>query len=195
VFLAGYPLFSERSLLPPRGSLDLHLHEVLIASSMILAAIFVARTDSRLAAVVGLGIMGIGTALQFLILGGPDLAMTQLAVETLSVLLFVYVLFQMPRFDQTTSRAIRIRDLLLSLVVGTFFTGLLWTIDTQGSASQLSQYFAEYSLSEGRGRNVVNVILVDFRALDTMGEICVLTVAALGVFGLLRFGRPPREVA
>ena len=76
--------------------------------------------------------------------------------------------------------------LVVAVAASRLFTSLVWGIATEGGASALSPYFAEHSLSEGKGHNVVNVILVDFRALDTMGEITVLSVAALGVYGLMR---------
>ncbi|MHC4261018.1 MAG: hydrogen gas-evolving membrane-bound hydrogenase subunit E [Planctomycetota bacterium] len=186
VVLAGYPLFVDRAPLPPPGALDVKLHEVVIMISMLFAAWFCARTESRLAAVVTLGVIGIGVALHFMILGGPDLAMTQLSIETLSVILFVYVLHRLPRFAHFTTAAERRRDLVLSLVVGAFFTAILWSLAAHGGGSLLSPYFAEQSLPEGKGRNVVNVILVDFRGLDTMGEVTVLAVAAMGVYGLMR---------
>ena len=184
--LAGYPLFVDRAPLPPFGGFDIKLHEVVIMLTMLLSAAFVARTDSRLSAVVALGVVGIGVALHYMILGGPDLAMTQLSIETLSVVLFVYVLHRLPRFAHFTTAAERRRDLVLSLIVGMFFTSILWALASAGGGSLLSPYFAEQSYPEGKGRNVVNVILVDFRGLDTMGEITVLSVAAMGVYGLLR---------
>ena len=184
--LAGYPLFADRAPLPPFGVLDIKLHEVAVMGAMLVAAGFCVRTDSRLAAVVTLGVIGIGVALHFMILGGPDLAMTQLSIETLSVILFVYVLHRLPRFAHFTSAAERRRDMVLSLIVGSFFTALVWSLATDGTVSLLSPSFADQSVPEGKGRNVVNVILVDFRALDTMGEITVLAVAAMGVFGLMR---------
>ncbi|QDU65576.1 hydrogen gas-evolving membrane-bound hydrogenase subunit E [Engelhardtia mirabilis] len=186
IVLAGYPLFSDRAPLPPLAVLDIRLYEGLIVMAMLMATLFATGTDSRLAAVVALGLIGIGVAINFMIMGGPDLAMTQLAIETLSVLLFVFILHRLPRFEHFTSLAERRRDLVLSLMVGAFFTSLVWGIATEGGESALSPYFAEHSLSEGKGHNVVNVILVDFRGLDTMGEITVLAVAALGVFGLMR---------
>jgi multicomponent Na+:H+ antiporter subunit A len=171
---------------------DLRLHEIAAGGVLILGVAVMLRTDSRLTAVAALGVVGLVVTLVFLLLGGPDLAMTQFAVETLSVLLFMLVLWRLPKFLSWTGAAVRARDALVSVAVGGLVAYLLLAATSVPVESALSSYFAESSLPLGKGRNVVNVILVDFRALDTLGEITVLALAALGVHGLMGL-RPEQE--
>jgi multicomponent Na+:H+ antiporter subunit A len=167
------------------GPLDLRVHEIAAGGVLILGVAVMLRTDSRLTAVAALGVVGLVVTLVFLLLGGPDLAMTQFAVETLSVLLFMLVLWRLPKFLPWTGAAVRTRDAVVSVAVGGLVAYLLLAATSVPVDSTLSSYFAESSLPLGKGRNVVNVILVDFRALDTLGEITVLALAALGVYGLM----------
>ena len=124
--------------------------------------------------------------LLFLLFSAPDLAMTQFAVETLTVLLFVFVIYRLPHFATLSSQATRLRDGLVAVAAGLMMTLLVLAAVNVPHPLQVSTYYAEQSWLAAYGRNVVNVILVDFRALDTLGEIVVLTVAALGVHALLR---------
>jgi multicomponent Na+:H+ antiporter subunit A len=123
------------------------------------------------------------------VLGAPDLAITQFLVETLFVVLIILVLPQLPTFAQLTSPGARARDMVLALSVGAGFAVLAYWASPPAGIGPLPEYFALHSYSEAHGRNVVNVILVDFRALDTLGEITVLGVAAIGVWALVKFRR------
>lgn len=162
------------------------LHEWLTAAVILAGAFMATITTSRLAAVAALGTVGYGVALIYIIFGAPDLAMTQFCIETLSIILFVLVLHKLPRFTLLSSSGSRFRDLLVALSIGGIMTMLVLLAIAQPMTPQISSWFLEQSLPLGHGRNVVNVILVDFRALDTLGEITVLAVAALGVYGLLK---------
>jgi multicomponent Na+:H+ antiporter subunit A len=170
-------------------------YELLAAAAMVTGAALVVRARSILFAVASLGIVGYGLALLFLFFGGPDLALTQLAVETLTVILFVLVLRRLPPLRSLSSPSKRIRDAVLALAGGAVMTGIVLATAASYHPAPLRTYFAEASVPLAHGRNVVNVILVDFRALDTLGEITVLGVAALGVLALLRLreGSPPEE--
>ena len=166
----------------PDGS----LHEWLTGLVILAGALMAAVTRSRLAAVAALGVVGYGVALIYIIFGAPDLAMTQFCIETLSIILFVLVLHKLPHFTILSSTATRLRDLTIALGIGTVMTWLVLRAVSQPLLPSLSSWFMQQSLPAGHGRNVVNVILVDFRALDTLGEITVLAVAALGVYGMLK---------
>ena len=133
-----------------------------------------------------LGVVGYGVAVVFLLFGGPDLALTQFAIETLSVLLFVLVLRRLPRLRVLSPRSERIRDGVVAVAGGVFVTALVLAATAAPHPTPLRDYFGATSLALANGRNVVNVILVDFRGFDTLGEITVLAVAALGVVALLR---------
>jgi multicomponent Na+:H+ antiporter subunit A len=160
---------------------------------MVLAAMSAAASRSRLGSVAAMGVVGFGVALVFLFFGAPDLALTQAIVETLTVVVFLLALLHLPRYDDSTRRP-RGRDLALALGVGGLMTSLVLLATQHQLYPSISGYFLERSVPEAHGRNVVNVILVDFRALDTLGEITVLAVAAVGVSSLLKLrpGGPAR---
>ena len=142
--------------------------------------------ESRLAAVAALGVVGLVVALIFLLFGAPDLAITQFLVETLTVILLVLVLYHLPRFAKLSSAGARLRDAVVALSAGALITTLALGVAGVARDPALADYYAATSAPEAHGRNIVNVILVDFRALDTLGEITVLAVAAVGVHGLLK---------
>ena len=167
---------------PPRW------HEISLAALIMLAAISAARARSAMAAVLSLGTVGYGLALLYVLYGAPDLAATQFAVETLTVVLFVLVFYELRNFYDATSRWSRARDAILAGSVGLSIALLVLATSATGITSRLGGYFIDAAPSLGHGRNVVNVILVDFRALDTMGEITVLVTVAVGVRALLRIG-------
>jgi multicomponent Na+:H+ antiporter subunit A len=157
-----------------------------VVLAMLAGAVAVLRAKTLLVAVAALGVVGYGIAVVFLLFSGPDLALTQFAIETLSALLFLLVLRRLPRLRTVSTRAERLRDGAVALAGGVFVTVLVLAATAAPHPTKLRDYFASASLALANGRNVVNVILVDFRALDTLGEITVLSVAALGVAALLQ---------
>ena len=182
--------FMESGGLPSKLPLPSgYLHEWLAAGIILAGALAVTFTDSRLGAVAALGTVGYGVSLVYIIYGAPDLAMTQFCIETLSIVLFVLVLYRLPLFALLSTPAVRLRDAGMSAIIGGLMSLLMLYVVSQPLVPHVSEYFLANSLTAAHGRNVVNVILVDFRALDTLGEITVLAVAALGVFGLLRQSR------
>jgi multicomponent Na+:H+ antiporter subunit A len=192
VGLTGYSLVHNGGLPGVSLPADLRFYEVGLAVLILLAALAAVRSSSRLGAVAALGVVGFGVALLFLFFGAPDLAMTQFLVETLTVILLVLVLYRLPRYVSLTSPPAHLRDLLIALTAGGVMTALVLAAAIVPRDSAVSRYYAEHSLPEAHGRNIVNVILVDFRGLDTLGEITVLAVAAVGVYALLKL-RPDKE--
>ena len=168
----------------PRTSIT--AHDVLIVFIIIAGAIAATVVRSTMSAVLSLGAVGYGVAMMFLSFGAPDLAMTQFSVETLTVLIYVLVFRHFRRLGELSPRLVRARDALIAVGSGAFIGGLLLSVATSETAPRLKEYFAEFGPTLGHGRNIVNVILVDFRAFDTLGEITVLATAAIGVRGLLR---------
>ncbi|NDJ84504.1 MAG: putative monovalent cation/H+ antiporter subunit A [Chloroflexi bacterium] len=165
---------------------DVRFYEAAIAVMIAVAALAVVQARSRLVAVAALGVVGYGVALLFILFGAPDLAMTQFEIETLTVILFVLVLYRLPKFRAFSTLGTRIRDSIIAVTAGAIMTTLVLIITSEPLQSRLTPFFAENSYTEAKGRNVVNVILVDFRGFDTMGEVTVLAVAAIGVFALLK---------
>jgi multicomponent Na+:H+ antiporter subunit A len=153
---------------------------------IVAGAIGVLRARSRLVAVIMLGAVGYGVSMIFVFFSAPDLAVTQFSIETLSVILFILVLYRLPRFQTLTRPRSRLSDGVTACASGALITVLMLAAMAMTSETPLKDYFARYCLSGGKGHNIVNVILVDFRGFDTMGEITVLSVAAIGVFALLK---------
>ncbi len=193
VMLPIYTLLSGGGIPIPNEIPEVKLYELGIALMIICAAIGATRTRSRLTAVVCLGAVGYGVSLVYIFYGAPDLAMTQFVIETLTVLIFVLVLYRLPRFTHFTSEFVKFRDMVLAGFAGAFITILIIAALRIEIAPTISDYFAENSASKAYGRNIVNVILVDFRSLDTLGEILVLSIAAIGAFGLLRLTKVEKK--
>jgi len=156
-------------------------------------AIGAARARRRLVAVIFLSTVGYGMAGLFVVNGAPDLALTQAAIETLTTVLFVLVLRNLPgRFGRRPPVGRPVR-LLVAGLVGLLVFGFAMAASQIGPDPTVSEEMVAEALPEGDGRNVVNVILVDMRALDTLGEITVLAVAAVGAVALARAGRRRRR--
>jgi multicomponent Na+:H+ antiporter subunit A len=131
-------------------------------------------------------------ALIFVLYGAPDLAMTQFLIETLTVILFVLVFYHLPREPETTRTPARLRDAIVAISTGCLMTALVLVAAEAQLHPSISHYYSDNSVTAAHGRNVVNVILVDYRGLDTLGEITVLAVAAVGVYALMKL-RPLSE--
>ena len=162
---------------------DVRFYEVVVGSIIFAAALVAARANSRISAVAALAVVGYGVALIYCLYGAPDLALTQILVETLTLVLFVLVVVRLPQFSTLSSPWQRRRDAILAGCGGLVITLLVLKALHVDSGPRISVYFVENAL-RAHGRNVDNVIIVDFRALDTLGEITVLGIAALGVFAL-----------
>jgi multicomponent Na+:H+ antiporter subunit A len=193
VLVGGAALVTDAGLgsAVPRTSIT--AYDVLIVFLIVGGAIAAAFARSTISAVLALGAVGYGVATMFLSFGAPDLAMTQFSVETLTVLIYVLVFRHFRLLGPLSPRRVRARDGLIAIGIGLFIGGLLVSIATTETAPRLREYFAEFGPTLGHGRNIVNVILVDFRAFDTLGEITVLATAAFGVRGLLRFAADGRQ--
>lgn len=165
---------------------DIGLHEWVLALVALVAAIATVRAQTFLRAVMALGVVGYSVALIFVLYGAPDLAMTQFLIETLSLILFVFVFYYMPPFKRFSPRRVILRHVAIGTAVGALFTSLVLVATSVQWHPTISTYFSENSYVMGQGRNIVNVILVDFRGFDTLGEITVLAVAGIGVYSLIR---------
>ena len=150
-----------------------------------LGVVVVAR--SRVLAVCALGVVGSGAALIFLVYGAPDLALTQLLVETLTLIIVAIVLLRLPPLEKTAGAHSPGRwfDALVAVGAGTLVAALTLAVTGGPLDRQLTAFFEQNSFIAAHGRNIVNVILVDFRSLDTLGEIVVVATAGLAGFSLL----------
>lgn len=188
ILFVGLPLFLNFGALTWRLSPPPLLYELIVSAVIILAALMVTFARSRLAAVAALGVVGYGIAILFLYFNAPDLAMTQFSIETFTVILFVLVLYRLPAFKAITSPAGRLRDLVIAVLAGGFMAMLVLLVTAVPQSQHVIDYYAQNSYTLAKGQNVVNVILVDFRGFDTLVEISVLSVAAIGVYALIRRG-------
>jgi multicomponent Na+:H+ antiporter subunit A len=166
--------------------LELTFYEVAILGIMLLGTFFAVFTPTRLGAVAAMGVVGYSICLLFVFYSAPDLAMTQFTIDTLTVILFVLVLYKLPKYLKYTSRVQRFRDWVVALMFGAMITMIALAVLAEPGEKEVGKYYAENAYVKAKGKNIVNVILVDFRGLDTMVEITVLAIAALGVFGLLK---------
>ncbi len=154
----------------------------------------------RLAALALMGGAGLVTCITFVWFSAPDLALTQLLVEVVTTVLLLLGLRWLPQRFETgrvgalpTIQPHRVRDFIIAVTAGGGLAMLAYAVMTRPMPDSISRYFVERAYTEGGGTNVVNVILVDFRGFDTLGEITVLGVVALSVYALLRRFRPAPE--
>lgn len=174
----GLPHFSS--------TLDLTLYEWGMVVLMLSSTAFAVITRSRFASIISLGALGFSVALIFVHFSAPDLGITQVLVETLTVLLLVLVLVKVPGFARYSSTSEVVKDATVALFAGTVLSAVVMAAIPVQWSPAISSYFIDNSYELGKGRNIVNVILVDFRALDTLGEIFVLAIAALGIYSMMK---------
>jgi multicomponent Na+:H+ antiporter subunit A len=187
VVSAGYGFFSHSESFPSIAFPLISWREFLLTIVISAAVITVVMTRSRLLAVCGLGVIGAGIALIFLSYGAPDVALTQLLVETLTVIIVSIILLRLPRLrlKPIQYRPQRIFDASLALGAGVLVTTLLLAVLSHDLDRSVTAFFEQNSYLAAHGRNIVNVILVDFRSMDTLGEIIVVATAGLAGYALI----------
>jgi multicomponent Na+:H+ antiporter subunit A len=160
--------------------------QVAVALIIVIAAVLTTRSRRRLKAVVMVGVTGYGTAMLFVLHGAPDLALTQVLVETVTLVVFVLVLRRLPEYftDRPWTQR-RYWQMAIGTLVAVTVGGLMLIATGARTAAPVSADFPAEAVAFGGGYNVVNVTLVDIRAWDTMGEIAVLVAAATGVASLV----------
>ncbi|MED3648149.1 Na+/H+ antiporter subunit A, partial [Halalkalibacterium halodurans] len=162
----------------------------------VLTLVFIGSTlaipfiNHRITAIIVVGVIGFLLALFFVIFRAPDLALTQLLVETVTVVLFMLAFYHLPelRKEKFTPR-FNLVNLFISIGVGGLVTLIAlssFALGTEAGLGTISEYFIENSKELAGGYNMVNVILVDFRGLDTLLEVLVLGIAALGVIAMIK---------
>lgn len=170
---------------------NVSLLDWIIGAGTIVTALSVAFQKTALGSVAVTGGVGFLLALYFGVHGAPDVAATQFAVETLVVIIFVLVIFHLSRYRSLTNPRTKLIDGLVAIAFGGLMAALTFTVASRPAPESISAFHAERSVVDAFGRNIVNVILVDFRALDTLGEVFVVATAAMGVFTLLALRTKP----
>jgi multicomponent K+:H+ antiporter subunit A len=180
-FYSSAPLFGTRTFL------EVDWITMIAALILIIAAIFTALYHhQRFIAVISIGVVGLIVSLIFIKFSAPDLALTQLSVEVVTIVLLLLALYYLPQITPKESSKGRLtKDATIAILsaVGVF---VLTLSVLSKEYTTIGTYFLENALTGGGGTNVVNVILVDFRGFDTLGEITVLAIAGLGIFAMLQ---------
>ncbi len=191
VLVAGGTLV--RSGLLSRGSLSSEAYawpELLMTALLVAAALGVVLAPTRLGAILSLGAVGSMVTLLYVRFRAPDLALTQLLIEALTVILLLQVFHYLPPgFEEHVRPRRAALEIAVAASVGLLMAGLVLMANGVQFAPPIARYYLEQSAPLAHGHNVVNVILVDFRGYDTLGEITVLATAAIGVYALLRVRR------
>lgn len=167
--------------------------EITLAVVAVCAALAVATFKRRIWAILALSVVGYCVSFYFILMRAPDLALTQLMVETISTVLYLLVLYKLPYGmipdNPPTPNGRRTINALIGCLVGL----VAFTVCMLGQGTKyfdtIAWYYNENSLKLAGGNNIVNVTLVDFRGFDTMGEITVLSLAAIGVYIMIKLGR------
>jgi len=183
---AGWPLFEMNQLVGGKELTPISVHTALGAALLMIGAIStVIWYRTRMISLLMISVVGLMVSVAFTRFSAPDLALTQLTVEVVTVILLMLALFFLPQHSPRESSSMRIlRDLGISTALGIVIGSICYAIITRPFES-ISDFFIANAKTGGGGTNVVNVILVDFRGFDTLGEICVLGIAALGISKLL----------
>jgi multicomponent K+:H+ antiporter subunit A len=175
------PILGQRELLP------IDFVSVLAAVVLIVASIMtVVWHRQRLLSLIMIGVVGLIVSLVFVKFSAPDLALTQLSVEIVTIVLLLLALYFLPQTSPKEINRLRIsRDVIIAVLSGVGVMILVMAVLTR-DFMPISEFFLANSVPGGGGTNVVNVILVDFRGTDTLGEIVVLALAGLAIFALLK---------
>lgn len=159
------------------------------------AAIATSLFENRISAILSLGMTGFLVAFFYVLMGAPDLALTQFLVEAVSVILILLVFHFVPTyFDEKPSQSTKMADITLSAVVGVVMTFYMLMVMDSHLTESIAHYYLEASEKLAGGRNVVNVVIVDFRGFDTMFEIAVFSIAILGIYAMLRLKKKAKPV-
>lgn len=188
IFIVGFVLIRSDGLNWTGAEYaDISIYEIVLVAVMLAAAIAVPFARSRLTMVILVGAVGYMVTLFFVIFRAPDLALTQMIVETVSVALFLLCFYHLPKLKkEVSSIPFKISNLLISIGVGAVVTLVALSANGSRMFESISEYYVRESYASAGGNNIVNVILVDFRGFDTLLEIMVLGIASLGIYSLIK---------
>ena len=170
------------------------VYEVTLIIVLIIGTITTLFAKSRITAIVGLGAVGYTVALFFVIFNAPDLALTQLVIETISVALFLMAFYHLPKLGRVEERMhFHVGRAIVSIGVGVMVTLVALSAHSQKLVDSISTYYKETVYSLAGGGNIVNVILVDYRGFDTLFEITVLGIAGMGIYAMIKLRLSRKE--
>lgn len=166
---------------------EISIYEIVLSLLIVIGCITIVFAKSRLTSIIALGAVGYTVSLLFVVFRAPDLALTQLVIETISVALFLLAFYHLPKkFRHPETRRFKLNNALIAIGVGLVVTLLAISSYSTKLFDSISQYYVDNTYDPAGGENMVNVILVDFRGFDTLFEISVLAIAGLGIYGLIK---------
>ena len=187
ILLGGALYFLDAFFFSMEADKAIHPFEWILAGTIIVAGVTILLAKSRLTAILINGYIGFAIAMFFVLFRAPDLALTQLVIETVTTALFLLCFYFLPKWDADNSeQKVHRGNLLIALSVGTVFTLVALTVNSGRLFPSISAFFEKADELTG-GKNIVNTILGDFRAFDTMLEVIVLFIAGIGVYTLIKY--------
>ncbi|WDV09141.1 Na+/H+ antiporter subunit A [Lysinibacillus irui] len=170
------------------------LYEIILILVLLIGTAITILAKSRLTAIIGLGAVGYTVALFFVIFNAPDLALTQLVIETISVALFLLAFYHLPKLGKREERMrFQLNRAVVSIAVGVMVTLVALSSHSQKLIPSISKYYEETVYSKAGGGNIVNVILVDYRGFDTLFEITVLGIAGMAILAMIKLRMNRKE--
>jgi multicomponent Na+:H+ antiporter subunit A len=188
ILILGYTLYKKDAFVIDTANVSsIGFYELILSLLIVVATITILFAKSRLTSIILLGAVGYTVALFFVVFRAPDLALTQLVIETVSVALFLLCFYHLPKLKKEESKIpFKLTNALISIGVGAIVTAIALSANSTKLFDSISQFYVDNTYIRAAGKNMVNVILVDFRGFDTLFEICVLAIAALGIFAMIK---------
>jgi multicomponent Na+:H+ antiporter subunit A len=188
ILILGYTLYKKDAFLIDTANVSsIGFYEIVLSLLIVVATITILFAKSRLTSIILLGAVGYTVALFFVVFRAPDLALTQLVIETVSVALFLLCFYHLPKFKKEESKIpFKLTNAVISIGVGAIVTAIALSSYSTKLFDSIAQFYVDNTYIRAAGKNMVNVILVDFRGFDTLFEICVLAIASLGIFAMIK---------
>lgn len=188
ILILGYTLYKKDAFVIDTANVSsIGFYELVLSLLIVVATITILFAKSRLTSIILLGAVGYTVALFFVVFRAPDLALTQLVIETVSVALFLLCFYHLPKFKKEESKIpFKLTNAIISIGVGAIVTAIALSANSTKLFDSISQFYVDNTYIRAAGKNMVNVILVDFRGFDTLFEICVLAIASLGIFAMIK---------
>lgn len=178
-----------------QGNAPYSFYEVVLLVTLIGAAVSIPFAKNRLSAVIMTGAVGYLVTLLFVLFRAPDLALTQMIVETVSVALFLLCFYHLPELQRgKSSRSYLTVNMIVAIAVGIVMTFVALAASGTASLDSISTFFLQEAYDSAGGKNVVNVLLVDFRGFDTLLEIMVLGVASLSIYSMINLNLEAKDL-
>lgn len=188
ILILGYTLYKKDAFVIDTAKVSsIGFYELVLSLLIVVTTITILFAKSRLTSIILLGAVGYTVALFFVVFRAPDLALTQLVIETVSVALFLLCFYHLPKFKKEELKIpFKLTNALISIGVGAIVTAIALSSYSTKLFDSISHFYVDNTYIRAAGKNMVNVILVDFRGFDTLFEICVLAIASLGIFAMIK---------